>query len=141
MGKKDVVVTLILSKQRFATRALAAAWAQSHGYGTDRGSENLNAVRFPQLAEEEYDPTSLHTRQVESGVTAVDGRLLPGVQPRRTMSFTPLESGTDTPSVLPEESEEHGVVEPEGNLGHSDTLKAIVRGINSRPFTMRGVQK
>lgn len=69
------VQTLIMSKDRFPTRAEAKSWASGHGFKSDDIRETTRSWRLRQRPPGDFQQTSFRVISMTRGVQAVIGRL------------------------------------------------------------------
>lgn len=69
------VQTLIMSKERFSTKAEAQTWARDHGFKAEDVRETTRSWRLRQRNPGEFTQTSFRVISMTRGVQAVIGRL------------------------------------------------------------------
>jgi hypothetical protein len=72
---KTHVQTLIMSKERFPTRASAKQWAKANGFKSDTVRETTKSWRLRQRPPEDFIQTSFRVINMTTGVQAVIGHL------------------------------------------------------------------
>ncbi len=72
--KQTEVQTLILSKEKFKTRADAKKWVDDHDFRSDKIDETENSYRFRQKEPSDFIEGSFRTIEITDGVKAVIGK-------------------------------------------------------------------